>query len=362
MKIAIISLIRRGGMVHFHSELVNSISKIVPTIAIISSETPSTYYSSETSKLLVYARQGALGTFINAINPFFWYKLYKILQASRADIFHIVASHAWNPILGLLLSFLKKPLIFTLHDPEHHLGTPVYMRISDALLLKESNAVIVLSNLGREQLLAKGLVRNKIFHIPHGVYSFFTEFRTKHLVQEKMILFFGRIEPYKGLDILLAAFSRVADTLPGWKLVIAGNGDLTPYLTALHHPQIEVINKYIPDEETADLMERCRMVVLPYIEATQSGVIPIAYAFARPVIATDVGSLKEMVIHGRTGLLIPPGDSIKLAQTIKTLATDDLFCSQMGHYAFEWSRSEWSWERIAQLHFELYSKVIERYV
>lgn len=362
MRIALISLARRGGMVHFHAELANALHKILPeTIAITSLSASSSYYSPEILKLNVNTGRGAVGTLLNAVNPFLLYRLYKLLQRCQADIFHIVASHEWNPLLAQFFRILGKPMVFTLHDPEHHLGAPFYTRISDGILIKKSNAIIVLSKLGKAQLLSKGVMQEKIFHIPHGMYSFFTQWHKEKVQQEKILLFFGRIEPYKGLGLLLKAFTKVAGDLPDWKLVIAGNGDLTPYSSDLQHPQIEVINKYIPDEEVTGLMERSRIVVLPYIEATQSGVIPIAYAFARPVIATDVGSLKEMVIHGSTGLLIPPGNLSELAQAIKTLATDDLLCSQMGHFAFEWSRSEWSWERIAQRHIEVYLKAIERF-
>jgi starch synthase len=362
MRLVLISLARRGGMVHFHAELANSLHKIAPETKVITSRSvPSSFYSPAIPRLVVNTGQGPAGSLLYAINPLSWCNLYKLLQGSRADIFHIVASHEWNPLLAQLIGMLGKPLVFTMHDPEHHLGTSIAMRASDSTLIRKSNAIIVLSQLGNDQLRKKGIARDRIFQIPHGVYSFFLRWRPEQVAPEKVILFFGRIEPYKGLDLLLKAFFRVADDLPGWKLVIAGNGDLSSFRSALQHPQIEVNNKYVPDEEVSVLMERSRMIVLPYTEATQSGVIPVAYAFARPVIATDVGSLKEMVIHGRTGLLVPPNDAEQLAQAIKTLAVDDALCSQMGRHAYEMSMNEWSWERIAQKHLEVYSKVLWKY-
>ncbi len=363
MKIAVISLIRRGGMVHFHAELVNSLSRVIPTMAIISDVAPSSYYLPEIPRLLVHTGQGgAFGTFINGINPLSWYRLYKTLQAAQADLFHVVSSHAWNPLLGVLVKLLKRPLIFTMHDPVPHTGAPIYLRMSDGVFSKLSDAIVVLSRLGKKQLLMKGLDQAQVFYIPLGIYSFFAQERPRQVQQEKVILFFGRIEPYKGLDLLIKAFRKIANLLPDWKLVIAGNGDVSPYFPDIHHPQIEIINKFIPDNEVSNLIERSCFVVLPYIEATQSGVLPIAYAFARPVVATDVGSLKETVIHERTGLLIPPNDVEELAVAMKKLASDSLLCSQMGRNAYEMCLNELSWERIAQQYVAMYSNVLEKYL
>jgi glycosyltransferase involved in cell wall biosynthesis len=276
------------------------------------------------------------------------------------DLFHVVTPHEWNPILGLIIKILKKPLVYTLHDPNHHLGTPLYMKISERLIRKLSDAIVVLSKAGREQLIQEGLSSEKVFHIPHGTYIFFRKWQ-QQIEQEKMILFFGRIEPYKGLDNLLDAMPTVFEALPEWKLVIAGSGDISPYRERINDPRIEIINKYIPDEEVARLMQRAGLVVLPYIEATQSGVILVAYAFARPVIATDVGSLKEMVLDGKTGLLIPPNDTRALAKAIRTIASDPFLSGKMGRYAYEMSEREWNWTKIAQRHLEAYSNVLRSF-
>lgn len=346
---------------HFHAELANALLGILPeTIVVTSLGVSSTYYSSGMLKFDVNMGRGAIGTLINLINPITWYKLYKLLQSCEADIFHIVASHEWNPLLFQLIRIMKKNLVFTVHDPVHHLGAPFYIRLSDKILIKNSDALIVLSKLGKAQLKSKGVAQEKIFHIPHGVYSFFLQWRSKNVQQEKVILFFGRIEKYKGLDFLIKAFFRASVDLPGWKLVIAGSGDLTPVEPDLRHPRIEVINRFISDAEVAALMERSSMVVLPYSEATQSGVIPIAYAFSKPVIAMNVGSLGEMVLHGETGLLVPPDNLGELVQAIKLLANNDLLSRQMGRYAFEWGNKEWGWEGIAQKHIDVYSKIVGR--
>jgi glycosyltransferase involved in cell wall biosynthesis len=362
MKVVLISLARRGGMVHFHAELANAMHPIEPeTKIIVSRSVVASYYSSDIPGLLVDNGDGPISSLLRAINPVSWRDLYQLLQMTQADIFHIVASHEWNPLLVHMIRKLGKPLVFTIHDPEHHLGTPWRTRISDNYLVRKSDAVVVLSKLGGGQLQKQGIPAHKIYQIPHGVYSFFTRWDVEHVQQEKVMLFFGRIEPYKGVDLLLDAFSKIVRDLPDWKLVIAGNGDFSAYASAFQHPQIEVINKFIPDDEVSALMKRSSMVVLPYLEATQSGVIPTAYSFARPVIATRVGSLEEMVAHGQTGLIVPANNPDELAQAIKTLALDDGLRNMMGKQAYEMAMNEWNWTGIARKHLDVYGKVVDKY-
>src|SRR6185369_2482199 len=337
MRVALISLARRGGMVQYHGSLVNALGEVAPIVSVTAKSAAVFFYSEKLIRLTVDTGVGALGTLFNTINPLFWYRLIKTLRAIQADVFHLTVPHEWNPIIGLLVRMMRKPLIFTMHDPEHHRGTPLYMQVSDNFTARIADAIVVLSKLGREQLLKKGFPRDRLNYIPLGVPTFLMNGDAKSMDREKVILFFGRIEPYKGLEILLRAFTQIVDDLAEWKLVIAGNGDLSSCSTYLDHPQIEVINRFIDDNEVAGLMQRASLVALPYIEATQSAVIPIAYAFARPVIVSDVGSLKEVVIHEKTGLLIPPNNINELAEAIRKMTADPARLEQMGQYAYEMS-------------------------
>src|SRR5687767_1145980 len=187
MRIGLISLARRGGMVHFHLELVNALNELVSTVAIISKSASSSYLSEKGVQLLVDTGTGVLGTLFNAINPFSWYRLLQILRESNADLFHVVAPHEWNPILGFLIRILKKPLVYTIHDPKHHLGAPLRIRISESLFRRMPDAMIVLSKQGREQLLADGIPGGQIFHVPLAVYSRFAEIHQSDARQEKMM-------------------------------------------------------------------------------------------------------------------------------------------------------------------------------
>jgi glycosyltransferase involved in cell wall biosynthesis len=361
MKIALVSLARRGGMVHFQAELANSLVRITPTVAITSSAASPTYFSPELPRLTVDTGQGRLTSLTIAMNPMSWYGMLRQLRASAADLVHVVGAHEWNPIVAVMSKALGKPLVYTMHDPEPHRGTSLAMRISNRFTARAADAIVVLTRRGKRQLVSQGYPEQNIYHIPLGAFSFLTQWRRKQLRAEKMLLFFGRLESYKGLDVLLEAFAQVRHLLPNWKLVIAGSGDLPAWRTLDDHSRIEFVNRFLTDEEVAGLMQRARLVVLPYTEATQSGVIVVAYAFGRPVIATNVGGLNEMVIDGKTGVLVPPDNAAALARAIHRLASDAPRLAEMGRNALALSRLRWSWARIARLHMAMYSKILARH-
>ena len=133
--------------------------------------------------------------------------------------------------------------------------------------------------------------------------------------EDHTILFFGRIWPYKGLEYLIQAEPLISERVPQAKIVIAGTGeDCDRYRRMMVHPErFHFYNEYISDEKRAELFRQASVVALPYIEASQSGVIPLAYQYEKPVIATTVGGLPSLVDHGQTGLLIPPRDKQSLA-------------------------------------------------
>lgn len=115
-------------------------------------------------------------------------------------------------------------------------------------------------------------------------------------------LFFGRIDKYKGIERLLEAYSSYSGTTP---LVIAGNGEFTPRESALLNSinNVYLIHRYVSDEDLVWLFSNCRAVMLPYIEASQSGVLAMAYHFGKPVAVSNLPGLTEFVIEGKTGLI-----------------------------------------------------------
>jgi glycosyltransferase involved in cell wall biosynthesis len=148
----------------------------------------------------------------------------------------------------------------------------------------------------------------------------------------RLILFNGHIWAYKGLEYLRRAEPLITARVPEAKIVIAGEGeDFACYRRQMVHPDAFIVhNEYVPDDKRTALFRQASLVVLLYIDASQSGVIPLAYTFAKPVVATTVGSLPEMVEHGYTGYLVPPRDEQALADAIMRLLQDQELCRQYG--------------------------------
>jgi D-inositol-3-phosphate glycosyltransferase len=151
---------------------------------------------------------------------------------------------------------------------------------------------------------------------------------------EKTILFFGRIRPYKGIEHLLAAFHMLANDSQ-YRLIIAGepkkgsedyrNEIERIVKTEFNQDQVILRIQFIPDEEMEVYLKAADVLVLPYKEIFQSGVLFLAYSFGLPVVATDVGSFREEIVDGQTGFLSKPGDPAEFAKTIETYFASDLY-------------------------------------
>jgi glycosyltransferase involved in cell wall biosynthesis len=166
------------------------------------------------------------------------------------------------------------------------------------------------------------------------------------------------MEAYKGLELLVQAFETARPSIPDWRLIVAGSGPLPPALASGAVPEIEVINRYLPDEEVARLMRRCAVVVLPYLSATQSGVIALAWAFERPVVSTAVGGLGEMVVQGKTGILVRPGDPAALSEALRGIARSAATRARMGREIRKLAEARWAPQVVARRHLALYSEVL----
>lgn len=183
---------------------------------------------------------------------------------------------------------------------------------------------------------------------------------------EKIILFFGAIRPYKGLEYLVAAFQQLAAGRNDYRLIIAGERKegseryLSGIQAMIEHDssrdQITRFIEYIPDVEMELYFKAADVAVLPYTDIFQSGVLFLAYSFGLPVIATDVGSFAEDIIEGKTGLVCKPCDPEDLAIAIKNYFDSDLFKEldnrrqEIRDYAF----SSHSWESVANMTCNVY--------
>jgi glycosyltransferase involved in cell wall biosynthesis len=208
------------------------------------------------------------------------------------------------------------------------------------LLLRYSNKIIVHGNRLKNDLLKRSISADKILAIPHFDYNYLL-----HNIDEdcdcgeddddKYMLFFGNIKPYKGLDVFLNALDVVEKKINSsrLKVMIAGKGSLHPYeslLVGKKRDYLIVKNENIPNSGIPCLFKKASVIVLPYTDASQSGVVPLAYTFSRPVIVSNIESLKEYVEHGITGFVFESKNIEQLAgYLIDAISHPDLMV-QMG--------------------------------
>lgn len=261
------------------------------------------------------------------------------------DVVHVQHGHLWfNAILHRLSRY---PLVITVHDPRHHLGDRSSQRTPQRVLdygFRKATQIIAHTETTADEIATEvGLSRDDIHVVPLVQIGEETD---QAAVEEHdgTVLFFGRMWPYKGLEYLIRAQPLINEAVPEASFVIAGSGgDLDAYRRQMVDPEkFTVINEYVSAPERTRLFREASVVALPYVEATQSGNVPLAATLATPVVATAVGGLPEQVDDGRTGLLIPPRDHVALADAVIRLLQDEPLRRRLGQAAQERASREWS--------------------
>ena len=359
-------------------ELANALSKIddVNVTLILPKDTVGGYLGATWSKLLdsnINTKLFCYGRVKNAKNiviaPFTLYTLIRYINKMKPDVIHIQESG--NIFLTFALLFIKRhPIVSTNHDVKPHLGFGAGIKrpireIPRKIVTRYSNKIIVhgkyLKNVAISYLHLKA---GDVYIIPHGEFSIFKKWNEEGNARQEQntVLFFGRIGVYKGLDYLIKAEPLISRIIPELKFIIAGSGDYFQECEKmmLNKERFECHNRFIPNEEVPELFQRASVVVLPYIDASQSGVIPIAYAFKKPVVVTDVGSIPEVVDDGITGFIVPPRDEKALADAIIKLLKDESLRKNMGENAYKKMKEDLSWDKIAEKTVEVYKEIIRR--
>lgn len=290
------------------------------------------------------------------------YSILRWIRAFEPDVIHLQQGHMWFNLALPLLS--RYPLVVTIHDPRHHLGDREGQKapqgIMDFGFRRAAQVIVHGAQLQQVVVDQVGLARERVHVIPHIVLGDDADSAAPE--QERgQILFFGRIWEYKGLEYLIRAEPLITERVPDAKIVIAGRGeDFTRYERMMIHPkQFVVHNEFVSEEKRAALFRQASVVVLPYIDATQSGVIPVAYSFSKPVVATTVGALPEMVEEGETGYLVPPRDERSLADALVRLLQDGELRQRMGAAGKRKIHTECSAETVAQKTLEVYRLAVK---
>jgi len=256
------------------------------------------------------------------------------------------------------------PKLVSIHDARTHTGDPVTRaEFILRLALHSASRVIFYSRFTHDQFFSTGYVKTaSILLLP--AYEVYREWAGEQdaVESELNVLFFGRVSAYKGLDVLYRALPLVARRVPRFRVVVAGEpGEQYQLPTPPDLPpgaQLETRFERQEVRELRQLFQAASVVVLPYHEASQSGVVPVAYAFEKPVVATAVGGLPEFVQEAVTGRLVPPGDAQALADALADLLLSPDTRARMAAAIARLVNDELGWSAVAPRLMHVYNETL----
>jgi len=329
-------------------------------------------------------RPGA-GVATKALRVMSYYcRLVKYAWTARPRIFHIVWNNGYDTfdrvLLMLYYRMLGKRVVLTAHNVNagrrDAKDTPLN-RLTLKFQYALSDHIFVHTEKMKQELVdGFGIGSESVTVIPFGINNSVPDTdltpaqaraRLGIGANEKTLLFFGNIAPYKGLEYLVNAFLQVASQNHGYRLIVAGRpkpGSVDGYWERIEsiigrEPESRGITlriEYIPDADTEIYFKAADVLVLPYTDIFQSGVLFLGYSFGLPALVADVGSLKDEVHEGENGFVFAPRDAADLARTIERYFASDLFgalaerrCAIREHAA----RTH-SWDTVAEMTRNVY--------
>lgn len=276
----------------------------------------------------------------------------KIIQELKGYAVKAVYSpmiSVWSGQINRL--FPEARIIVSCHDPIPHSGSNKIEKIFSKNVFQTADEIIVHSKRFEEVVRREYGKGHYISLGPHNMYKMMK--KKEKIIEYKKdrinFLFFGRIEKYKGLDILAKAYKNLQKAYTNISLTVIGNGDFSDYEGIYKGlTNVKIINRWIKDEEVESIFQGENIVnICPYKDATQSGVILVAYEYGIPVIATDTGGLPEQVIHGKTGFLIQPDNVDELENAMKIFLKNNNLMLEMKEGIKEYLKSI-SWGQTAE--------------
>ena len=285
----------------------------------------------------------------------------RLLKKRNYDIIHLTWPLRYS---SFALYLLRKKMVITMHDPIPHSSHMSLKNRFHRYCCIRLTPDFILLNKTQKPLFMKtyGVSESRVHMSRLSIYTHLRESASAPaLCSSPYILYVGRIHSHKGIEYLCEAMQPVTSDTPDMHLVIAGQGqfyfDTSKYEQM---PNYTFLNRYITNEELVSLISNSIAVVCPYIDATQSGVIMSAFALNKPVIATRVGALPEMVEEGRHGFLVPPKDSKALELAIRNIIQPGIAQQMSENIAYDYSAGNRSWQSIASGVQEIYETIIKK--
>jgi glycosyltransferase involved in cell wall biosynthesis len=319
----------------------------------------------------------------------YYARLVRYATIAKPKIFHILWNNKFQffdrTLLMLYYKALDKKIVLTVHNVnagKRDANDSWFNRITLRIQYRLADHLFVHTEKMKSELLKDFGVRERaVSVIPFGINNSvpdtdLTPLEAKRRLgignDEKTILFFGAIRPYKGLEYLTDAFRRLAASHADYRLIIAGEpkrgceeyiGDIQQGISDDRSGKL-VIQKihHIPDEETELYFKAADVLALPYTHVFQSGVLFLAYSFGLPVVASDVGSISEDILEGSTGFLCRPCDAGDLARVIEQYFASEVFktLASRRQEIREYANARHSWDIVGDVTRKVYTDLLGR--
>lgn len=353
---------------HFSSRIANIVSGYADVTVIGTNNIQYELYSSNVKILQLPIQVPMKYTWLEFLKLLYYilkllFVSKSILQKHSFSLFHIVYPHPCAYLLPLLYG-KSIPVISDRHDIEAHPGEKnIFRSIFDMIEFHFHHSVCAHSRFGYEKIKNRYNF-GECFCIPHGDFNFISKAGSdKENVTSHIVLFFGRVLRYKGIETLIESIPQVINAVPGVLFIFAGCGEWKKYekeLEKIPHKNKELHKSYIQDSDVSQLFTRSNIVVLPYHEASQSGVIPFAAAYKRCVLATNVGGIPEVIHDNETGLLIEPKNCNTLTMALIRLLKDPHLRMRLAQALNRQFQEEYSYKSLSKNYIEMYDHVLKR--
>ncbi len=266
-----------------------------------------------------------------------------------------VAHYQWLRPADRFLLPPKRPRVMTVHN--------VLRRSGSVDVAREMDAVVVHTRHGARELEQRvGVDPGRIRVIPHGAFEHMLSIPDEQPlppdlaeVEGPVVLCFGTVRPYKGIDVLLRAFAQI----DGAELWVVGRPLDTPMepLRELADDRVRFVTRYLAEPEVPAYFRRADLVVLPHREVDQSGVLNVALAFGKPVVMSAIGGFEEVAQDTGAGRLVAPEDPVALADALRELLEDAGARERLGAAARAAAEGPYSWDEVARLTLDLYAEL-----
>ena len=306
---------------------------------------------------------------VDPINPLSWWRVFRRIRRDKPDLLILQWwVPYWTPSLAaishLIKHYSKIKIVYVCHNVTPHEESGTLDHRLAWVVLKRGDAFIVHSEQDRRKLQAL-LPQARVWRTNLPTYEVFHQLvadngsaqalrQSLQLDGKHVLLFFGFVRPYKGLDYLIQALPLVRQRLPNAHLLIVGEfwGGKEPYVAYAQNAgvgeHLTIIDQYVPNEAIRAYFDVADVVVLPYVSATQSAVVQLAFGFGKPVITTRVGGLHEVVQDGHNGLVVPPQNEEALAAAIVRYFDETMAARLSANIVAERDAGRFSWDEVVQ--------------